>query len=154
MDTKSPTSKKLNLEDLSVGQTFRSETFTITTERIKDFALQYDPQPFHLDEEAAKDSFFKTLVASGWQTAAISMRLIVLSTPLDGGLIGASSDISWTAPTLPGDTLHVESEVLDIKTSPSRPNGIVTMRSITKNQHDKAVQTMTARLVVAKRTTT
>lgn len=140
---------KLTLDDLSVGQVFRSSSYLIDAEKIKLFAAEFDPQPFHLDEEAAKGSFFGELVASGWHTAAISMRLLVSSMPISGGLIGAGGEISWTRPTKPGDSLYVETEVLRIKPSRSRPDrGMVTIRSTTRNQADEPVQIMTSRAVV------
>jgi acyl dehydratase len=144
----------LTLEDLSVGQTFQSETYTLNAEKIKSFAKEYDPQPFHTDEKAAVGTFFDGLAASGWQTASITMRLLVPSLPILGGLIGASCDINWTKPTRPGDTLHVESEILEIKPSRSRPDrGAITIRSMTKNQNGETVQTLVSRLVVPRRTT-
>src|SRR6185369_12836081 len=102
--------ESLTLEDLTVGRIFKSESYTIDIASIKSFASQFDPQPFHLDEEAAKKSFFQGLVASGWHTAAITMRLLVSSVPVSGGLIGAGGEISWLRPTRPGDSLRVETE--------------------------------------------
>jgi acyl dehydratase len=121
--------------------------------QIKAFAGQFDPQPFHLDNEAAQGSFFGGLVASGWHTAAITMRLLVDgAAPIAGGVIGAGGEIQWPRPTRPGDILRVESEVLEVKPSRSRPDrGIVTLRSETLNQEDQAVQVLTAKLVVPRR---
>lgn len=113
----------LYLEDLHVGQRFTSATHTVDEAQIKTFAAQFDPQPFHLDEAAASDTLFKGLVASGWHTAAITMRLNVeTGLPFAGGLIGAGGDITWPAPTRPGDTLRVESEVVEIIPSRSKPD--------------------------------
>lgn len=140
---------ELALGELQVGQVFRSQTRTIELAEIRAFAEQFDPQPFHLDEDAAKESFFGELVASGWHVASITMRLLVESTPIKGGLVGAGGDIQWLRPTRPGDTLRVETEVVAVKRSESRPaQGTVTVRSTTKNQDDKSVMVMTSRLVV------
>jgi len=143
---------QLTLEDLELGQVFRSQSHTIDAAQIKTFASQFDPQPFHLDEELAKKTFFGELVASGWHVAAITMRLLITSTPIKGGLVGAGGDIRWLRPTRPGDTLQVETEVVEIKPSHSRTDrGTVTMRSTTKNQDGKSVLVMTSRLVVPTR---
>jgi acyl dehydratase len=100
-----------SLDDLHVGQRFISGTHLIDEEQIKAFAQQFDPQPFHLDAEAAKETLFEGLVASGWHTAAISMRLVVERLPLIGGIVGAGGELTWPTPTRPGATLHVESEI-------------------------------------------
>jgi acyl dehydratase len=143
----------LYLEDLRVGQRFESGSHTLTAAEIKAFAAQFDPQPFHLDEQAATDTLFKGLAASGWHTAAITMRLNVESgLPLAGGIIGASVDLTWPTPARPGDTLHVENEVVELKSSQSKPDrGVVTLLSRTLNQRGEAVQIQTARLVVFRR---
>jgi acyl dehydratase len=141
------------LEDMRVGQRFVSEPYEIAKEQIKAFARQFDPQPFHLDEVAAKNTFFEQLVASGWHTAAITMRLLVESgLPIAGGVIGAGAEIVWPRPTLPGSILQVESEIVEIKPSRSRlDRGLVTLRSETRNQHGETVQVLTSRLVVPRR---
>ena len=138
------------LDDLHVGQRFVSGTHPINEEQIKAFAKQFDPQPFHLDAEAAKETFFQGLVASGWHTAAISMRLLVESgLPIVGGLVGAGAELSWPKPTRPDAILHVESEVVDLKPSRSRPDrGIATIRSETRNQFGEIVQVLIAKLIV------
>ena len=143
----------LYLEDLRVGQRFESGSHTLTAAEIKAFAAQFDPQPFHLDEQAAADTLFKGLAASGWHTAAITMRLNVESgLPLAGGIIGAGVDLTWPTPARPGDTLHVENEVVELKFSQSKPDrGVVTLLSRTLNQRGEAVQIQTARLVVFRR---
>ncbi len=140
----------LYLEDLVVGQRFLSGTYKVEAAEIKEFAAKYDPQPFHLDEEAALDSFFGGLAASGWLTASITMRLLVDGgLPIAGGLIGAGGEISWTRPTRPGDVLQVETEVLELASMPTRPtSGLVTVRSRVRNQEKKIVQIFTAKLVV------
>ncbi|HEX3836665.1 MAG TPA: MaoC family dehydratase [Steroidobacteraceae bacterium] len=142
------------LDDLQVGQRFTTGSQAMTATQIKEFAAQFDPQPFHLSEEAAQHSLFGALAASGWHTAAVTMRLLVTTGPrLAGGVVGASGEIKWPLPTRPGDTLHVESEVLAVRPSRSRPErGIVTIRSATHNQRGEVVQLMTANLVVARRT--
>lgn len=134
-------SGKLYLEDLHPGQTFTTGSVTVTTEAIKTFARDYDPQPFHLDEDAARDSLFAGLAASGWHTAALSMRLLVDGLPFAGGLIGVGGETTWPRPTRPGDTLTVHIEVLEIAPSKSRPDrGMVRTRNETRNQHGEPVQ--------------
>ncbi|MBA1144417.1 MaoC family dehydratase [Mesorhizobium neociceri] len=144
---------RLHLDDLHVGQRFVSASHTIDEPQIKAFATQFDPQPFHMDAEAAADTLFKGLAASGWHTAAITMRLNVEGgLPLAGGIIGAGGEINWPAPTRPGDVLHVESEVVEITPSRSKPDrGIATIVSRTVNQNNDVVQVLTARLVVPRR---
>lgn len=146
-------SEPLYLEDIFVGQRFVTGTQAVTAEAIKAFGRDYDPQPFHVDEAAAKDSFFGGLAASGWHTAAITMRLQIDSgPPIAGGMIGASGELSWPRPTRPGDILHVESEVMEVKPSKSKPErGFVTLRSETKNQKGEVVQLFTAKLLVWRR---
>jgi len=146
------TGNKLLLDDLTVGQKFHSGTYTITADQIKTFAGEFDPQPAHLDEEEAKETFFGELVASGWHTAAISMRLLVGSVPIEGGLVGAGGDISWLRPTRPGDILQLETEIIDIRPSRSRPDrGQVKVRSLTRNQQGKTLQIMSSLIVVPRR---
>lgn len=146
-------SDALYLDDLTVGQRFSSAAHALDAEQIKAFARQFDPQPFHLDEEAAKATFFGGLAASGWHVAAITMKLLVGDgAPFAGGVIGAGGEIAWPRATRPGDVLHVESEVLEITPSRSRPDrGMVTMRSETLNQRGEAAQILTAKLVVPRR---
>jgi acyl dehydratase len=136
-----------------VGQRFESGSHTLSAAEIKAFAAEFDPQPFHLDEAAAADTLFKGLAASGWHTAAITMRLNVESgLPLAGGIIGAGGELSWPAPARPGDTLHVESEVTELRPSQSRPDrGMATLVSRTLNQRGEAGQILEARLVVFRR---
>ncbi len=134
--------RPLYLEDLAIGQKFHTGSMPVTADAIKAFAAEFDPQPFHLDEDAAKDSFFGGLAASGWHTAAVSMRLMVDGgARTAGGQIGAGVDLAWPQATRPGDILHVEVEVLEILPSRSRPDrGIVLMRNETKNQRGEVVQ--------------
>lgn len=143
----------LFLEDLAVGQRFTSAAATMDAAAIKDFATAWDPQPFHLDEAAAAGTLFGGLSASGWHTAAMTMRLLVTSgLPLAGGIIGSGGELLWEKPVRPGDTLHVECEVLEIVPSRSRPDrGMVRVRCLTRNQHGETVQSFTPRLVVSRR---
>ena len=142
----------LYLEDLHVGQTFASGSVTVTTEQIKAFAREFDPQPFHLDEDAARDSLFEGLAASGWHTAALTMKLLVGAFPLAGGLVGAGGETTWPRPTRPGDSLSVHVEVLEITPSRSRPDrGMIRTRTETRNQHGEAVQVSTVRIVAWRR---
>jgi len=146
---------ELYLEDFAVGQRFLSGTHAIDAEQIKAFGARFDPQPFHLDEAAAQSSFFQGLAASGWHTASITMSLLVKSgMSIAGGLIGASCDIAWPRPTRPGDVLEVESEVLAVSPSRSRPDrGFVTLKSETKNQKGEVVQVLTSKMLVWRRNT-
>jgi acyl dehydratase len=144
----------LYFEDLSVGQRFGSGRLRIDKERINSFAAEFDPQPFHLDEEAARHSFFGGLAASGWHTAAATMRLLVDSELKPaGGVIGAGfEELRWPRPVRPGDELRMESEVVEMRTSKSRPTqGLVKVRTTTLNQDGEAVQVFVATLVVQRR---
>lgn len=145
----------LTLEDLAVGQRFISGTHVLDTAQIRSFAVQFDPQRFHLDEEAAHETMLGGLAASGWHTAALTMKLLVGGgAPFAGGLIGAGGEIAWPKPTRPGDVLQVFSEVIDIKPSRSRPErGMVTLRSETRNQNGDILQILKAKLVVERRGT-
>lgn len=145
--------RRLYLDDLKPGLRLTSGTRTISEADIKAFAGQFDPQPFHLDAEAAKSSFFGGLVASGWHTAAVTMRLLVDGgLPIAGGLIGAGGEVTWPRATKPGDTLHVVSEIVEVKPSKSRPDrGMITVKSETINQKGEPVQIMTSRIVVPRR---
>lgn len=143
----------LYFEDLPVGWRATTGSITLDAEAIKAFAAAFDPQPFHLDEAAAEKTFFRGLAASGWHTAALTMRLLVTSgLPIAGGVIGAGGEIQWPRPTRPGDVLTVICEVVEAKPSNSRPDrGMITVRSETCNQAGEVVQVMTARLVVPRR---
>ena len=154
-DSTAPT--PLYLEDLAVGQVYRSsgEPLLVTVEAIKAFAGQFDPQPFHLDEAAAAKTMFGGLAASGWHTTALTMRLQVRNgLPLAGGIIGAGLDeLRWPRPVRPGDRLRVENEVLEVRPSRSRPDqGMVKVRTTTLNQNDEPVQIFVGNLVVPRRT--
>ena len=143
----------LYLEDLHVGQRFTSGLYHMDESGIKAFAAEFDPQPFHLDEAAAQTSIFRGLSASGWHTAAVAMRLLVTGgLPLANGIIGLGGELAWPKPTRPGDTLRVESEILEILPSRSKPNqGVVKVRSATLNQHGEPVYVFTAKVLVFKR---
>jgi len=143
----------LFLEDLQVGQRFVSGTHRIDEGQIRAFAEQFDPQPFHLDPEAAKTTLFEGVVASGWHTAAITMRLLVGGgLPIAGGIVGAGGEIAWPSPVRPGAVLHVESEILELRPSRSRPNrGVATVRSETRDQFGEVVQVLVAKLVVPRK---
>lgn len=143
----------LYLEDLVVGARFVSGTHTLDADQITAFARQFDPQPFHLSEDAARPTFFHGLAASGWHTAAITMSLLVKSgMPIAGGLIGAGGELTWPRPTRPGDTLTVESEVLAVAPSRTHPErGMVTVCSLTRNQKGEIVQDMTSRMLAWRR---
>ena len=144
---------KLYLEDLYVGQRFTSDSCVISEERIKSFAEEFDPQPFHLDDAAAQKTVFRGLAASGWHTAALAMKLLVTGgLPLGNGIIGLGGDLQWPKPTRPGDILHVESEVLEITPSKSKPDqAVVRVRSTTLNQNGEAVHQFTSKVLVFKR---
>jgi acyl dehydratase len=145
---------KQYLEDYAVGQVYRTGRLQIDKEQILAFANQFDPQPYHLDEEAARKSVFAGLAASGWHTAALTMRLLV-----DGefrpanGILGVGFDeLSWPRPVRPGDELYAESEVLEVRPSKSRPDrGLIRVRTTTLNQNDEPVQIYTGNLLVPRR---
>lgn len=145
--------RPLYLDDLSVGQRFTSDIYEVTEAHILEFASQFDPQPFHLDDEQAKQTLFRGLAASGWHTAALTMRLLVAGgLPFGGGIIGAGAQITWPSPTRPGDILHVESEITEIVPMGSRKDqGIVSVLGLTLNQRGETVQKMTAKLVVGRK---
>jgi acyl dehydratase len=141
-------------EDYVVGQVYETGRHRIDKEQIVAFATQFDPQFYHLDEEAAKKSPFKGLAASGWHTAAITMRLMVDGEfKPAGGILGVGFDqLSWSRPVRPGDELHVKSEVLEMRPSKSRPDrGMIRVQNTTLNQNDEVVQTFTANLIVPRR---
>lgn len=143
---------KLYLDDLAVGLEFRSPEHHLDAEQIIAFASQFDPQPFHLDAQVAKDTFFQGLAASGWHTMAITMRLLVQSVPFAHGIIGASGEISWPRPTRPGDVLHVRSKVLEITPSRSKPDrAIALVECLTFAQDAELRQQLTTKLLAFRR---
>jgi acyl dehydratase len=140
-------------EELSAGQKFGSPSLTVEADQIVAFAREFDPQPFHLDDTAARRSIFEGLAASGWHTAAMTMRLCVAGDfrPA-GGILGIGGELNWLKPVRPGDTLRVECEVLETRASRSRPaQGIVKIRVATFNQHGDIVQTFEPTLFVDRR---
>lgn len=140
------------LEDLSVGDVFVSKTHALDAEQIIAFASQFDPQPFHLDPDAARDTLFQGLAASGWHTAALTMKLLVESFPVARGVIGAGAEVIWPQPTRPDDVVKVTSTVLSITPSRSKPDrAIVVVESVTSNQRDEALQKLTSKVVVFRR---
>jgi acyl dehydratase len=145
---------KLFFEDFAAGQVFGSGRMPVEADRIKSFAAEFDPQPFHLDDAAARETIFRGLAASGWHTAAMTMRLLVESEfEPAGGIIGGGFDeLRWPRPVRPGDELRVESEVLETRPSKSRPaHGLVKVRTTTLNQHNEPVQVFVANLLVPRR---
>jgi acyl dehydratase len=138
----------LYLDDLHVGQRFVAGPVSVSAAEIKRFAAEFDPQPFHLDEAAAEKTLFHGLAASGWHTMALTMRMLTSGgMPIATGVIGVGGEIAWPRPVRPGDELRVESEVLEITPSRSKPNqAVVTVRSTTTNQKGEAVQVLTAKL--------
>jgi acyl dehydratase len=134
------------LEDLITGDTFVSGEYQIDIREIREFAKQFDPQPFHLDEDAARNTLFAGLAASGWQIAAITQKLLVETVPLAGGLIGVGSKLTLPQPTRPGDVLHVVSTVIDTRPSRSKPDrGIVILQVNTLNQEEELCLTSVTR---------
>jgi acyl dehydratase len=143
------------LEDFQAGQKFSGAArLRVDAERIMRFASEFDPQPFHLDEAAARASIFGGLAASGWHTAAMTMRLLVGSELKPaGGIVGAGFDeFRWPRPVRPGDELRVEVEVLEVRPTKSRPDlGVVRIRTTTLNQNGEAVQVTVGNLMVPRR---
>ena len=145
---------KQYLEDFAAGQVYRSSRLPVDKGQILAFASQFDPQPYHLDEQAARNSVFKGLAASGWHTAAMTMRLLVESEfqPADGILGVGLEELSWPRPVRPGDELRVESEVLEVRASKLRVDrGVIRLRTTTFNQNDQPVQIFTGNLLVPRR---
>lgn len=144
--------RPLYLDDLAVGAEYHSAEHRLDAGQTVAFAREFDPQPAHLDDAAAKNTFFQGLSASGWHTAAITMKLLVGSVPLGNGIIGAGIELQWPRPTRPDDTLHVVSKIVDIAPSRSKPDrGIVTVESLTLNQRGETCQRLVAKLVVMRR---
>lgn len=145
---------KMHLEDIAVGDQFKSQEYALDATQIIEFALRFDPQPFHLDELAAKDLIFQGLAASGWHTAAITMRLLVSSLPFSRGVIGAGAEISWPRPTRPGDVLHAVSTICEINPSRSKDDrGIVLVETLTLNQRSEVCQRLLSKVLVFRRPT-
>ncbi|KWR84623.1 MaoC family dehydratase [Cupriavidus sp. IDO] len=151
-DSSGVTNNRVYLEDLSEGMVYESPELELRAAQIQAFAREFDPQPFHLDDVAARGTLFGGLAASGWHTAAVTMKLLVQSLPLAGGIIGAGGELAWPRPTRSGDVLRVVSTILSVVPSKSKPDrGIVTVQSETRNQHGDVCQRLVIRLVVFRR---
>ena len=140
-------------EDLKVGDRFKSATYKVSQEQIVSFAREFDPQPFHLDATVARQTMFEELIASGWHTAGITMRLFVQTLNFAEGAIGLGVDeLRWPTAVKPGDVLQVETEIVDLRESRSKPShGIVRIRNVTTNQRGEIAQTMMASALVLRR---
>jgi len=145
--------KEHYFDDLKVGDRFKSEPLNVTERQLIEFAHKFDPQMFHLSRKRAERTIFKGLVASGWHTAAITMRLFVQTLNFAEGAIGLGVDeLRWPNVVRPGDVLTVETEIVDLRPSRSRPRfGIIRLRNVTTNQRGEIVQTMLASAMVPKR---
>jgi acyl dehydratase len=141
-------------EDLKAGVQFESVTYSVSEAEIVEFASRFDPQAFHLEPERAEQTMFKGLIASGWHTAAITMRLFVQTLDFAEGAIGLGVDeLRWLNAVRPGDRLRVETEIIDLRPSRSKPNyGIIRLRNVTTNQRGEIVQTMFANAMIPRRT--
>ena len=142
-----------HFDDFKTGDRFQSESYEVTDKQIVAFAREFDPQSFHLDPAAAERTIFQGLTASGWHTAAISMRLFVQTVNIAEGAIGLGVDeLRWPNPVRPGDILRVETEIVDLRPSRSKPKfGIIRIRNVTTNQRGEVVQTMFASALVPRR---
>ena len=145
--------KERCFEDFSPGGVLKSDTLTVTADAILEFARLFDPQVFHLDEKSAEKTMLKGLIASGWHTAAVSMRLFVDTMNVPGGIIGLGVDkLRWPHPVRPGDELRLEIEIVDARLSKSRPGaGIIRVQNVTRNQRGEVVQTFAASAMVPTR---
>jgi acyl dehydratase len=142
----------LYLEDLQVGQRFECGRHTLDVEQVKKFAREFDPQPFHMDEEAAKGTFFNGLAASGWHVVCLAMRAIAQHVPFAGGLIGGGAEITWPQPTRPNDVLLFTSTVMEVTPSRSKPErGLALLRTEARNQEGELLLIFTAKCVVPRR---
>ena len=140
------------LDDLSVGDSFETGTHEMTADDIVAFARQFDPQPFHTDPNAAEQSLFGGLAASGWHTAAVTMRLVVEAMPLARGMIGTEATTRWPTPTRPGDVLKAVATIEDIAESKSKPGmGNITVMTVTTNQHGEVRQEFRSKVLAWKR---
>ena len=145
--------KERYFEDLKRGDRFKSETYQVSEEQITSFAREFDPQPFHLDRAVARQTMFGELIASGWHTAAITMRLFVQTLNFAEGAIGLGvDDLRWPMAVKPNDVLQVETEIVDLRESRSKPShGIVRIKNVTTNKRGEIVQTMFASALVLRR---
>ena len=141
-------------EDLKIGDRFKSQTYTVSEQQIVGFAREFDPQAFHINREVAATTMFGGIFASGWHTAAITMRLFVQTLNFAEGAIGLGVDeLRWPNAVKPDDVLQVETEILDTRESRSKPTqGIIRIRNVTTNQRGEVVQTMFASALVRRRT--
>ena len=145
--------KEHYFDDLKVGDRFKSEPLAVTEKQVIEFAHKFDPQMFHLTRKSAERTIFKGLIASGWHTAAMTMRLLVQTLNFTEGAIGLGVDeLRWPNAVRPGDVLKVETEILELRLCRSKPDyGIIRLRNVTTNQRGEIVQTMTANAMVPRR---
>src|SRR5438067_13113229 len=145
--------KERYFDDLKAGDRFKSEPLEVTEKQVIEFAHKFDPQMFHLTRKSAERTIFKGLVASGWHTAAMTMRLFVQTLNFAEGAIGLGVDeLRWPNAVRPGDVLKVETEILEARDSRSKPDhGVIRLRNVTKNQRDEIVQTMAAHALVPRK---
>jgi len=141
---------KLHLDDLEVGQVFHSSEYYVSADEITDFSEKYDPQPFHMDDEEAKNSIFRGLAASGWHTVGITMNLLVKCLPLANGIIGTGVEkISWPRPTRPGDILRIKAKITEITVSPAKPDrALVRIHINTYGQDNRMRQELLGKLLI------
>lgn len=151
-DERGGVSSKLYLDDLSVGQVFYSPEYYVSAEEIAEFSIKYDPQPFHIDDNLAKDSIFRGLAASGWHTVSITMNLLVKSLPLAHGIIGKGVEkINWLRPTRPGDILRIKAKITEIDISPAKPDrALMSIHISTIGQDNKTRQELLGKLLIFK----
>jgi acyl dehydratase len=144
---------KRYFDDLKTGDRFKSDPLRVTQKKLIEFAHKFDPQLFHLSRKSAERTIFKGLVASGWHTAAMTMRLFVQTLNFAKGAVGLGVDkLRWPNAVRPGDVLTVETKILDMRVSRSRPRyGIIRLRNVTTNQRGEVVQTMLANALVRRR---
>jgi acyl dehydratase len=147
--------KERYFDDLKVGERFRSEPLEVKEKELIEFAHKFDPQMFHLNAKAAERTIFKGLIASGWHTAAMTMRLFVQTLNFAEGVIGLGIDeLRWPNTVRAGDVLRVETEIIHLRPSRSKPNlGIIKLRNITTNERGEIVQTMIGAAMVPKKVT-
>src|SRR2546423_4233595 len=145
--------KEHYFDDLKMGDRFKSEPLNVTEKQLIEFAHKFDPQMFHLSRKRAERTIFKGLIASGWHTAAMTMRLLVQTVNFAEGAIGLGVDeLRWPHVVRPGDALTVETEIVDLRPSRSRAGyGIIRLRNVTTNQRGETVQTMLASAMVPRR---
>src|SRR5881227_2729678 len=145
--------KEHYFDDLKVSDCFKSDPLNVTEKQLIEFAHKFDPQMFHLSRKRAERTIFKGLIASGWHTAAVTMRLFVQTLNFAEGAIGLGVDeLRWPNAVRPGDALQVETEIVDLRVSRSKPShGVVRLRNVTVNQRGEIVQTMSASALVLRR---